>query len=850
MKYLWYTFLGLFSLGIVGLTVAVAAVVYILSYYAQDLPDYSQLKNYDPPIVTRLYAGDGRLMAEFAQEKRVFVPIDSIPDRVKNAFIAAEDQNFYEHEGVDYVAIARAVVSNLKNRGKGKRPEGASTITQQVAKNFLLTNEVSIPRKIKEAILAHRMEQAMSKDKLLELYLNEIYLGQRAYGVAAASLEYFNKSLDELTVAEVAFLAALPKAPNNYNPVRNHQAALDRRNWVIGRMQKSNYITPEEADLAIAMPLITVEKDDSVIVNAPFFAEEVRREIIQHYGQDSLYKGGLAVRTTLDPKLQDAALEALRFGLQAYDQRHGWRGAYKRFDTVGDWNAELDKIPVPAEMPDNWKLAAVLNVSDAAASLGFKDGTQGTLKLENLKWARAYQNEGYSQGPEITSAEQVLKAGDVVMVESVAAEQMSYALKQVPLVQGAVVAMDPHTGRILAMQGGWRYTYGGSEYNRVTQARRQPGSAFKPFIYTAALEHGFTPSSLVLDAPFVIEDRPGHFWSPTNYHEEYYGPTTIRVGVEKSRNLMTVRLANHLGMEMVADYAKRFGVVDEMPLHLANALGAAETTPLKMTTAYAIFVNGGKKVAPTVIDRIQDRRGATIFRHDQRPCATCGTLIKWEEQAVPEVPDTRPQVIDPKTAYQMVSILEGVVQRGTAVALKDLGVPLAGKTGTTNKSKDTWFIGFSPDLVVGVFMGFDNPRSLGKKETGASLSVPVFKEFMKVALKDQLPTPFRIPPGIRNIQINAETGRFAGPGDKKIIWESYALGTEPAGGESYILDGSGVNIVPDEIFQEENGETEGVGLYDNLDTPGYAPPLQGNYNFPQQPPNPADEATTGTGGLY
>lgn len=832
MKYLRYAFWGLFSLGFVGLIVGVMSILFIVQYYAQDLPDHSQLKNYDPPIVTRLYAGDGRLMAEFAQEKRVFVPIDSIPDLVKNAFIAVEDQNFYEHEGVDFMAIAAAAVDNFRHKGS----RGASTITQQVVKNFLLSNERSYVRKIKEAILAYRMERAMSKDRILELYLNQIFLGQRAYGVAAASLEYFNKSLDELTVAEAAYLAALPKAPNNYHPTRKHAEAVERRNLVIRRMRSEGYITKEQAELATAMPLQTVKRDDSVIVNAPFFAEEVRREIIEHYGQNSLYGGGLVVRTTIDPKLQDIALKSLRDGLQGYDQRHGYRGAFKHFDTMSEWRSELTNIEKPIEMPDSWQLAAVLNVSDDAASVGFIEDDQGTIKLENLKWAREYQNEGYSQGPEITSATQVLHEGDVVMVEAVKGEQKSYALRQIPLVQGAVVAMDPHTGRILAMQGGWKYKYGSSEYNRATQAKRQPGSAFKPFIYTAALEHGFTPSSLVVDGPFSIEDRPGHFWSPTNYHEEYYGPTTLRVGLEKSRNLMTVRLAHHLGMEMVADYAERFGVVDNLPLHLANALGAAETTPIRMTSAYAVFVNGGKKVIPTVIDRIQDRRGQTIFRHDKSNCDSCGNLIKWEGQQVPEVPDTREQIIDPRTAYQMVSIMEGVVQRGTAVALKELNRPLAGKTGTTNKSNDTWFMGFSPDLVVGVFVGFDQPRSLGKKETGASAALPVFKTFMAEALKDVPPMPFRIPPGIKNIQVNASNGRLAGPGDTNVIWESFVTGTEPTG-ESHILDGSGINTVPSQTYDSNDAYTPGA------EAPGY------QSLYPETVPA-AEEPITGTGGLY
>ncbi|MGB0720291.1 MAG: penicillin-binding protein 1A, partial [Bdellovibrionales bacterium] len=757
MKYIWYGFLGLFSLGFLGCLAVVAFIAFIISENSADLPDYQQLKNYEPPIVTRLYAGDGRLMAEFAQEKRVFMPIETIPDLVKNAFLAAEDKNFYDHPGVDFFAIARAAVFNLKNYGSGRRPVGASTITQQVAKNFLLTNEVSYKRKIKEAILAQRMEKVMSKDRLLELYLNEIYLGARAYGVAAASLQYFNKSLDELSVAEAAYLAALPKAPNNYHPVRKHDAAVERRNWVIGRMQEDGYITAAQAELAQLSPLETIDRDDSKTVNAPYFAEEVRRILVDQYGNDSLYGGGLAVRSTIDPKLQDIAVQSLREGLQGYDQRHGYRGPLAHFEEMGDWPKQLRDYTAPEAMPETWRLAVVTESGASAAQIGFTDGTKGVMALEDVQWARKYLNEGYALGSEITAVSQVIKRGDVILVEAVkGADNNRYALKQIPDVQGAIIALDPHTGRILAMQGGWKY--GISEFNRATQAQRQPGSAFKPFVYLAALENGFTPATLVRDAPFVIEDRPGHFWSPTNYTDQYYGPTPIRVGVEKSRNLMTVRLANHLGMDIITDYARKFGINDNMQPVLSQSLGAGETSVLKLTAAYGMLVNGGKKLTPTFIDRIQDRRGKTIYRHDARECANCGALIKWKDQLAPDPPDTREQVADPRAAYQMVSILEGVVQRGTGVKLKELNRPLAGKTGTTNESKDTWFIGFSPDLVVGVFVGFDEPRSLGKRETGSSAALPVFKSFMKAALKDEPLVPFRVPPGIRNVQINAATG--------------------------------------------------------------------------------------------
>jgi penicillin-binding protein 1A len=833
MKYLWYAFLGLFSLGFLGLIAGIGIIVYIFSYYGRDLPDYSQLKDYAPPIVTRLYAGDGRLMAEFAQEKRVFMAIDDIPDLVKHAFIAAEDQNFYSHEGVDITAIVRAAFSNVQNLGTGRRPVGASTITQQVAKNFLLTNEVSYERKIKEAILAYRMERAMSKDRLLELYMNEIYLGSRTYGVAAAALQYFNKGLDEVTIAEAAYLAALPKAPNNYHPVRKHDAAVARRNWVIDRMADDGYITASQAELGKAAPLITTVRDESGIVNAPYFAEEIRRILAAKYGEDSLYQGGLAVRSTIDPRLQEIAVKALRNGLKAYDRRHGYRGPVTHFENVTDWQDKLSKAAAPAAILETWRMAMVLDAGGAEATLGFSDGTKGTLALENAKWARKCLNECYAQGPEIVAVSDVVAKGDVILVEPVEGKKSFYEIQQIPLIQGAIIALDPHTGRTLAMQGGW--TYGVSEFNRATQAERQPGSAFKPFIYIAALDHGFTPATLVLDAPFSIEDRPGHFWSPVNYSGEYYGPTPIRVGVEKSRNLMTVRLADHLGMPMISEYAGKYGVTKDMPQHLSMSLGAGETTLLQLSSAYAVFVNGGKKIVPTFIDRIQDRHGATIYKHDERPCHDCGALIKWQAQVTPEVPDAREQIEDPRTAYQMVSILEGVVQRGTGASIKSLGIPLAGKTGTTNESKDTWFIGFSPDLLVGVFAGFDDPRSLGKRETGASIAVPVFKEFMAEALKDTPPMPFRIPPGIRNIQINADTGIRAQPGDKHVIWESFVTGTEPTE-QMYILDSRGISPM------------QTMGPASNDGSP-YAPT---STMPPDEAPvfTPPEEATTGTGGLY
>ncbi len=805
MKYLWYAFLGLFSLGFLGMIAGIAGTVYIISYFGRDLPDYTQLKNYKPPIVTRVYAGDGHLMAEFAQERRVFMPIETIPDLVKHAFISAEDKNFYTHQGVDYIAVTRAMVSNLKNFGSGRRPEGASTITQQVAKNFLLSNELSYKRKIREAILAYRMEKAMSKDKLLELYLNEIYMGARAYGVAAAALRYFDKPLDELTVAEAAYLGSLPKAPNNYHPIRHKEEATERRNWVIDRMYADGYITHEQDVEAKATPLETKLKSNVArMANAPYFAEEVRRILAGKYGEESLYGGGLVVRSTMDPSLQDIAVRSLRRGLRAYDRRHGYRGPIAKLDSLENWQEQLTAVEKPEALLNSWKIAVALKVAPGETQIGFEDGSKGTIPLDKLSWARKSLNEGYYLGPQISAATQVLNKGDVVIVSPVKDKKGRFSLEQIPEIQGALIAMDPHTGRVLAMQGGWKQDI--SQFNRATQAKRQPGSAFKPFIYLAALDSGFTPATLIL------EDRPGSIWKPSNYSNEFYGPTPLRVGVEKSRNLMTVRLADYLGMDKVAEYAEKFGITDDMPRYLANALGSSETTLVDLTRAYAMLVNGGKEITPTFIDRIQDRRGKTVMRHDERTCGNCGDLVRWEgpEQPVPEVPDIRRQIADPRTAYQIVSILEGVVQRGTGIRIKSLGRPLAGKTGTTNRSNDAWFIGFSPDLVVGVFTGFDVPRSLGKRETGSSVAVPIFKDFMGEALKDTPPVPFRVPQGIRNVQINADTGVLARPGDQHVIWEAFLTGTEPSD-EMYILDGSGISQMPGAVGSTGASANTGTG---------------------------------------
>ncbi len=781
----------LFGLLFILAFAGVGGVLFVFQSFGRDLPDYHQLADYEPPVMTRVHAGDGRLLAEYAIEKRVFVPIRAMPKRVVNAFLAAEDKNFYSHQGVDFLGVVRAIVINIKNLGKQRRMVGASTITQQVAKNFLLTNEVSWERKVKEAILAFRIERAITKDRILELYLNEIYLGYGSYGVATAALNYFDKTLDDLTIEETAYLAALPKAPNNYHPVKRLKDALERRNWVIGRMLEDGVITADEATLARDQPLAVKPRSETEFVAAAFFAEEVRRELADRYGETELYKGGLSVRTSINPAFQKIADTALKDGLRAYDRRHGWRGPLTELGDIDDWQKKLAALP-PTQGLAEWRRAVVLGLEENAAAIGFADTTVGTVPMSEMKWARAWA-EGEKLGPSVHRPSDVLKIGDVIAVAAVAADKNSkpyppdtYTLEQIPEIQGALVALDPHTGRVLAMSGG--YDHERSQFNRVTQAMRQPGSAFKPFVYLAAIDSGYTPSTLILDAPFVIDQGPGlPKWRPANYTKKFYGPSTMRLGIEKSRNLMTVRLAQTVGMDKVADVARRFGVMDNLPVQLAMALGAGETTLLRLTAGYAMLVNGGKKITPTMIDRIQDRHGRSVFSHDVRSCEKCRAPF-WINQPVPVVPDLRPQLTDPASAYQIVSMLQGVVERGTGKRIRSVGKPLAGKTGTTNNSVDAWFIGFSPDLAVGVFTGFDNPRSLGRREQGASVAAPIFRDFMAGALAQAPATPFRIPPGIRLVRVNATTGLLARTGEKGVILEAFKPGTVPTG-ESQVLKG-------------------------------------------------------------
>ncbi len=785
-------FSWLLSLGFTLVIIACAIGVLLFHHYSKDLPDYSQLSRYEPPNTTRLYAADGKLLAEYAMEKRVFVPLKAVPKQIIQAFLAAEDKNFYAHTGIDLTGIARAVRDNIVNYGKGKSLVGGSTITQQVVKNFLLSNEKSIERKVKEAILAMRISNVYSKDKILELYLNEIYLGLGSYGVAAAAQNYFNKSLDELTVEEAALLAAQPKAPASYNPKKNYELALERRNWVIERMRESGAITIEEAEAAKASPITLRSRDPSQIVQAEFFAEEVRRQLVSMYGSEVLYEGGLVVKTTLDPDMQQAADAALRHALIQYDRRRGYRGAFGRFASMDSWKEQLTKMSTEQahRMFEGQKLAVVMDVDSKKAKIAFVDGTQGDIPFVLMKWTRQVVADGVL-GPEVTKPGDIMKKQDVVLVGKISDEdkkllsaaeaKTAWGLQQVPEVNGGLVVLDPHTGRVLAMSGG--YSFGGTEFNRVTQAERQPGSAFKPFVYMAGLENGFTPSTMILDAPVEMEQGVGQeTWKPQNYHDEYLGPTTMRVGLEKSRNTMTVRLAQMIGIDKVLEISKRFGIYDDPARNFSIVLGSAETTLMKLANAYGMIVNGGKQIYPSLIERIDDRHGKTIYRRDNRTCNKCQlqSLNDAGNTDIPPLPpDTRAQIADERVAYQMVSMLEGVTIRGTGASAKAIGKIVGGKTGTTNDSRDTWFMGFSPDLVAGVYVGYDQPRTLGKKETGSSVALPAFIEMMKTALANRQNTPFRVPPGLQFVKVDLKTGfQLTGlePPDTKIISEGFITG--------------------------------------------------------------------------
>ncbi|MGD9739714.1 MAG: penicillin-binding protein 1A [Bauldia sp.] len=782
-----------------------AAAGWFVAGLSAGIPDIDQLAEYEPPQLTRAYAADGQLLSEFATQRRMYLPIDMIPQRLRAAFISAEDRNFYSHSGLDYYGIVRALLTNAMGLTTGQdRLVGGSTITQQVAKNFLLTADQTFDRKIMEAILAFQIEANFTKDHILELYMNDSNLGMGAYGVAAGALIYFDKSVQELTIAECAYLAALLKGPSNYHPFRNTDAALERRNWVIDRMVENGYVTFDEGESAKAEPLgvsprtarpliFAADRFDPTFADlfqttygqeiaamggiptraAGYFTEEVRRELLALYGSDQLYGGGLSVRTSLDPDLQILGRKVLMEGLVRYDEARGWRGPETTIDITGDWGVALGAVPRLADVFE-WDLAVVLALEGGGATIGLQPDANpagglmeiretGTIAQADMNWA--------GNSP--------LDVGDVVYVSPIGGED--YRLQQVPEIEGALVAMDPVTGRVRAMVGG--FSYSGSQFNRATQAMRQPGSSFKPFVYAAALDNGYMPTSIVLDAPIEIEQEGEEgLWRPENYANDFLGPSTLRTGIEQSRNVMTVRLAQDLGMPLIAEYADRFGIYDDLPPYLAFALGAGETTLLQMVAGYAVFANGGRAVVPTLIDRVQDRHGNTIYSNLPQTCDLCAA-DEWNGQPEPTLVDNRRQIIDPMTAYQMTSIMEGVVQRGTATVVRSVGHPIAGKTGTTNDYYDAWFIGYSTDLVVGVFIGYDSPRNLGAGNTGGVLAAPVFRDFMTAALAGTEPREFPIPPGIELIAVDRLSGRAVDPNAPGAILEAFKPQnlTAPAG---------------------------------------------------------------------
>ncbi|MEO1609724.1 MAG: penicillin-binding protein 1A [Pseudomonadota bacterium] len=789
----------LFAVGtLVGLG-GVSVAGFFIWKVSQDLPSYKSLEEYEPPVMTRVHANNGSLLAEYARERRIFVPINTVPPLVIGAFLSAEDKNFFSHGGLDFRGIAIALFKHIVMR---QRLVGASTITQQVAKNFLLTNERSFRRKLKEAIISLRIEEAFSKEKILELYLNEIYLGNGAYGVAAAALNYFNKELKDLTVEEAAYLAVLPKAPTRYHPIRQKERAVARRNWILSEMFENGYVTREEFKAAQQKPLaVNFRPFGTHNFAAEYFAEEVRRTMLEIYDQKTLYGGGLSVRTTLDPQLQEYARKALLDGLIEFDRSKGWRGPLKQIDIEGDWGSELAKIKVPADLRP-WELGVVLKVDSKNALVGLQprrgpdrrlvsERQAVQISIKDMEWAGKFQATDKSKGPKPKKPSEVLALGDVIYVAPKDAKKRdgAWQLMQVPDVGGGMAVMDPHSGRVLAIVGGFSFSI--SQFDRSIQARRQPGSAFKPLVYAAAIDNGYKSTTIVLDAPIEIDQGSDkEVWRPENYNKNRsYGPSTLRLGIEKSRNQMTVRLAQDIGMPLISEYAiNRFGVYSSLMPVLSMSLGAGETTLLRMVSAYAMFANGGRKIEATLIDRIQDRWGATIWRHDKRECTGCNAPEWTADQVEPEIPDDRRQIIDSHTAYQITSMLAGVVQRGTATGVKKIvkDAMLAGKTGTTNDAKDAWFVGYSPDLVAGVYIGYDTPQPMGKSATGGQVAAPIFANFMKMALEGKQAVPFRIPPGIKLITVNRMTGLRAVPGDEDTIEEAFKPTEEPDDPNSFL----------------------------------------------------------------
>ena len=730
------------------------SILAVLWAFSNNLPDYKFLKNYKPPVSSKVYSGEGELVKNFSKEKRIFVPYEAIPTIVINSFLSAEDKNFFSHPGVDAKGVLRAVTKNILNMTSSKRLEGASTITQQVAKNFLLTNELSFNRKIKEAILAFRIERALSKERILELYLNQIYLGGGAYGVASASLEYFDKSISELNYNEAALLAALPKAPSRYNPYKDIDLAKFRRDLVLRNLHENNYINKIQYEEFVNKKIILKKRKKTFTEDTSYYVEDIRKNIVNQLGFKKVYKQGLNISTPINLGLQKIAIKSLREGLINYDKRKGWRGPLLRKKKIADWKDELD--PFKLEKSINWNLAIIKKINKFSVEIETENNLNGIIKYENISWIKKEFNE-------------ILKIGDVIYVENLNGN--IFSLKQLPLANGGIVVMDPFTGRVLALSGG--FSFKKSEFNRATQALRQPGSAFKPFIYALALENGYTPSTLILDAPLVLEQGYDlKMWKPENYGKKFYGPSTLRMGLEKSRNLMTVRIAQNLGLKKIVTFSKQLGIYDDPSELLSISLGSAETTLLKLTSAYSSFVNGGKLVKPIMIDRIQDSEGNTILNNEKRKCVNCDQ-ISFLSKNYPKIEDEFIQIFSPQTAYQMTSILEGTVQNGTAKNLKDLNLDLAGKTGTTNGNTDTWFIGFTSKLAIGVYIGSDNPISLGRYETGAKTALPIFKSFIKNAVKKEDARPFKVAENILMRVIDPVTGDKALTESKSTIIEAY-----------------------------------------------------------------------------
>ena len=727
----------------------------VLWTFSNKIPDYKFLKNYKPAVSSKMYSGNGEVVADFSKEKRIFVPYGAIPKNVVNSFLAAEDKNFFSHPGIDAKGVLRAIIKNVQNIMTSKRLEGASTITQQVAKNFLLTNEVSLNRKIKEAILAFRIERALSKERILELYLNQIYLGSGAYGVAAASLEYFDKSIKELNYNDAALLAALPKAPSKYNPYRDIKLAKYRRDLVLKNLYENNFLDQKKYNNLKNKP-INLKKNKKIFTeDAQYYIEDVRKNIIEQLSYEKVYNQGYNINTPINLELQKFATTSLRKGLVSYDRRKGWRGPIININYSSDWFKKINKKNF-LENSIEWKIAIVKKVNQFSTDIEIQNGKEGVIDYKDISWTKKEFAE-------------LLKKGDVVYVKH--KKDNFYSLQQIPKVNGGVVVMDPFTGRVFALSGG--FSFNNSEFNRSSQALRQPGSAFKPFVYALALENKYTPSSLILDAPLVLDQGEDlKKWKPENYGKKFYGPSTLRTGLEKSRNLMTVRISRNLGIDKVANFSKKMKIYQNPEELLSISLGSTETTLLKLTSAYCTFVNGGKLVEPIIIDRIQDGEGNTIINNENRKCVNCDE-ISFTGKEFPSIKDNYSRVLSAETAYQITSFLKGVVERGTGKKLNKLGLNLAGKTGTTNENTDAWFIGFTSNLVIGVYVGMDNPKPLGKFETGSKAALPIFEDFVKKAIKKSDARPFKVPQNITLMVIDPKTGEKAKFTSKNTIIESY-----------------------------------------------------------------------------